>query len=722
MKMNKADLIKVRKEFLRILPDFEDFQNPPNILAERELDYKHLAAKKTRSILSEYVDGQNNFSTDGQARKVLLDVIDLTNFLNWRDKAYVEEQLLAEEGCWLEYGNLLLDCLRGTPDDSWKKSLGTVLDWLANRNCWSYVTKILPTYFLFLWEPTRHFCVKSRFTDNFLKRLGVKPLGQGKPLTVSGYEHVLQTCQEFRDAIADWKPKDNIDVHSLAWLVTGGWGDVTEGGKSSTETAETEQQSDGETDSTAVQTLHRPKIPLNLILAGPPGTGKTHSLLTKYVPLFEEVVAEQSLEDFVYERCAELSWYEACLIGLRLIGHPATVRELIETEPVKARMKSRANKKYVTNTLWVGMATHTPESCSNVSVNRRSEPAMFWKNEEPTWQLLDGIEQIAPDLTALADEIGDYQPVSTVARRHEFVTFHQSYSYEDFVEGIKPEMGEAEGEGEAGEVRYTIEPGIFMRVVRRAMADPAHSYALFIDEINRANISNVFGELITLLEPDKRMKFNPTTNEWEGGVRTKLPYTHSARPQEPSFGVPDNLCVVGTMNTADRSIALLDLALRRRFTFDEIMPDPGLLATLPGPVVTDEGVVIQLDKLLDAINQRIEYLYDRDHTIGHSYLMNVKTLEDLERVFRQKILPLLQEYFYGDWHKIQLVLGDLTGGEDVDYRPKAHPQAIVSHVVQRPKRLFGVEDEAYQDRRSYVISEELSAESFLKIYQTLGGG
>src|SRR5690606_16386091 len=119
--------------------------------------------------------------------------------------------------------------------------------------------------------------------------------------------------------------------------------------------------------------------------------------------------------------------------------------------------------------------------------------------------------------------------------------------------------------------------------------------------------------------------------------------------------------------------------------------------------------------------QRIEYLYDRDHTIGHSYLMDVKTLEDLEQAFQHKILPLLQEYFYGDWHKIQLVLGDLTSAEDSDYRPKPHPHAIVSHVVQRPKRLFGVEDEVYQDRRSYTINDELSAESFLKIYQTPSG-
>ncbi|MFO0905711.1 MAG: AAA family ATPase [Pirellulales bacterium] len=715
--MNSNNVAAIRQTFLRYVPDFQDFEQPLAEILRIETEYKRDAAQKTRLLLSPYVSGQQSFSSDEFARKTLFQITRATKFQNWRDESYLQEQLLTTTGDWVTCADHVIQCLRGVEGESWEAPLQEFLGWLQSKNCAPNITKIVPTQFLFLWRPNEHYCVKSVFCDKFLDLLGEAPLGQGKPLTIDGYRRVLHICRDFRAAIADWKPRDNIDVHSLAWIVTGGWGEPP---AASPPPGNGESTPKPEPPAKPERLPDHPLLPLNLILAGPPGTGKTFALQTKYLPLFEERVAEQSREQFVLQSCAELSWYEACLIGLRLLGRPANVQELAETLPVKARMTTRANKKWVTNTLWTSMAYHTPESCTNVSIGQRSEPPVFWKNEDPTWRLLEGIEQIAPDLIALADAIRDYRPTSTIVRRYEFVTFHQSYSYEDFVEGIKPTMGTVETETEAGQVQYSIEPGLFMRMVRRAMADPDHAYALFIDEINRANISNVFGELITLLEPDKRMKFNRATGEWEGGVQVKLPYTHSARPQEPLFGVPDNLFVIGSMNTADRSIALLDLALRRRFTFDEIMPDPDLLVKHPGPVPVDDGEPIHLDKLLDAINQRIEYLYDRDHTIGHSYLMEVKSLEDLKRAFRQKILPLLQEYFYGDWHKIQLVLGDLVKGEDADYRLKAHPQAIVTHVVQRPKHLFGVEDEAYQDRRSYAINDELSAESFRKIYKSLG--
>ena len=712
--MNDEGIQRVRREFLKAVPDFQDFEHPPLEFKVAEIDYRTSASQSARMLLKEHVLGNRTCQTDKEAREVVESVIKVTNYFSSRAKDFVAD-LCKSTGDWMALAGLLFACLRGSEAETWQGSLQELLNWLQSKNLRASMTKILPTYFLFLWNPKDHFFVKADFVDRFLTLLGEAPLGRGTGLTVADYQRILDLCTEFRSHIADWKPHGNIDIHSLAWTIVGVQPRASGRSENLTVTLNP-QVVNAETVKTVVPMTQTSIIPLNLILAGPPGTGKTHALLTKYVPLFEEHVEQQPLDEFVFEHCAELSWHETCLIGLHLLGHPATVQQLLETEPVKARMKLRADKKYVTNTLWVGMANHTPESCPNVGVNRHFEPAMFWKNKDATWQLVEGIEAIAPDLITLAEQIRNYEPTGTTVRRHEFVTFHQSYSYEDFVEGIKPEMDVVDAEGETSQVQYTVQPGIFARMVRRAMADPLRPYALFVDEINRANISNVFGELITLLEPDKRMTFSQETGEWEGGVRTKLPYTHSTRPHEPLFGVPDNLHVIGTMNSADRSIALLDLALRRRFTFDEYMPDPAILAN---HTVADDEAEVHLGQLLATMNQRIEYLYDRDHTIGHSYLMGIKTLEELEHAFRRKILPLLQEYFYGDWHKIQMVLGDLVSAEDADDLPKAHPHAIVRHTIQRPKQLFGLNEDAYQERRSYAVSEHLSGESFRKIYQYL---
>ncbi len=214
-----------------------------------------------------------------------------------------------------------------------------------------------------------------------------------------------------------------------------------------------------------------------------------------------------------------------------------------------------------------------------------------------------------------------------------FITFHQSYSYEDFVEGIRPVTDD-------GKVAYEIRKGLFREMCERAERDPDNNYVLIIDEINRANISKVFGELITLLEPDKRLGA-------ENEIQVTLPYSGD------TFGVPKSLYLIGTMNTADRSIALLDTALRRRFEFEEMIPEPELLPTVAG---------INLAEMLNRLNQRIETLYDRDHTIGHAFFMNVDSLDGLDAVFRRKVIPLLQEYFYEDWKKIAAVLNEPEGG------------------------------------------------------------
>lgn len=249
-----------------------------------------------------------------------------------------------------------------------------------------------------------------------------------------------------------------------------------------------------------------------------------------------------------------------------------------------------------------------------------------------TWQTVNLALAIIDGKTEAEHDIERYYELRE-SGRIAAVTFHQNFAYEDFIEGIRPVLGDVGG------LRYERRDGLFKAMAESARKAPEDQrFVLIIDEINRGNVARIFGELITLIEDSRR----------DGGPErtvVKLPYS------DKDFSVPGNLYLIGTMNTADRSIELLDTALRRRFVFRELMPD-----TNHSDLPEDVGGV-DCRRLLRTINERITLLLDREHQIGHTYLLNVSSLEELGQRFRERIFPLLQEYFFDDWSKIHAVLG-----------------------------------------------------------------
>ena len=212
---------------------------------------------------------------------------------------------------------------------------------------------------------------------------------------------------------------------------------------------------------------------------------------------------------------------------------------------------------------------------------------------------------------------------------------------------------------------------------------PCNAHVLIIDEINRGNISRIFGELITLIEPSKRAGADEA-------LKVTLPYS------KKHFSVPNNVYLIGTMNTADRSLAGLDIALRRRFTFREMLPKPELLKD----IAVGE---LNIAKLLRVMNQRIEMLLDRDHCLGHAYFMPLDsdpTLERLGQIFREQVLPLLQEYFFEDWQRIQWVLND---------HRKAAENCFIEQPPFKPDSLFGDQVVLSNQNNQWMINEEAFA-------------
>jgi 5-methylcytosine-specific restriction enzyme B len=375
---------------------------------------------------------------------------------------------------------------------------------------------------------------------------------------------------------------------------------------------------------------------VNRIFYGAAGTGKTYHL-QQLQQHYTEQLTQQDQATFLAEKLRDLTWRD--VIGLVLLDEQRLLRvpEIVGHPYFRAKVTASNRTDNINQTVWGTLMRHTPAESTTVkyALKRRADLALFDKDDAGLWYLLDPKNDSLDDLKNLLTTLKRGAQPTEIIERFGFVTFHQSYGYEDFIEGLRPVLND---DSDDGQVRYEIRRGVFVELCERARRDPEHGYALFIDEINRGNVSKILGELITLIELDKR----------EGApnaIRVRLPYSGDW------FSVPANVSIYGSMNSADRSLTPLDTALRRRFEFVEIMPDPKLLA---GRVI--EGVA--LDELLTVMNARIELLLGRDCLLGHAYFYPMQCFADLQTVMQQKIVPQLQEYFFDDWRKIRWVLND----------------------------------------------------------------
>lgn len=418
----------------------------------------------------------------------------------------------------------------------------------------------------------------------------------------------------------------------------------------------------------------------NILFYGPPGTGKTYllqSLMNEYI---DYTIVDQDIVD-AYTSLSE----EWLLITMVLIQNHGKMSS------VEIQNKVNSLSLGITINVPAKLDEHNLEPAP-LSAIIRSVPRIFQKIGTDSWYVdLVRVQQHMPDFFAR------FLSTAAITKRYKFVTFHQSYSYEDFIEGIRPEYVAS-----TNSIDYSPKPGVFKILCDEAKTHTEKEYAIFIDEINRGNISEIFGELISLIEIDKRAGQT-------GALSATLPYSKEA------FEIPSNVNVYGTMNTADRSIDQIDIALRRRFKFIPMLPDAKVIKSeleLQGIDATDISGV-DLIQMFEKINSRIELLLDSQHLLGHAMFLGVKTAEDIANVIKNSVVPLFEEYFYDDLQKIQLIFNDL---ED-DGELKA--TAIYKHEMIKVNDNFSYVDTDYllDNKKHFKVSDDINVDSLKQIYE-----
>jgi len=446
--------------------------------------------------------------------------------------------------------------------------------------------------------------------------------------------------------------------------------------------------------------------PLNQILYGPPGTGKTYNTINRAIEIIEarSVSAYENREELkekfeMYKKSGQIEFitfhqsygYEEFIEGIKAKTTDSGIEYKIESGIFK-KISKTAKENFV-NSKKTSLEIKEEKSLKQkmeIFLNDALENETFFKKTKGGKFKI--IELSQDEITIFAED-SNYSDKKLLMPIDEFYkileTKHELITSRQMAKDVFNITNQRQRDTYYFALSKKFHETTIEDIGEFYNEEPFKNYILIIDELNRGNISKIFGELITLIEPSKRIGADEE-------IRVKLPYSGE------EFGVPVNLYIIGTMNTADRSIAPIDTALRRRFVFQEMPPKANLLRNRD-EIYSD----VDLGRLLEAINTRIEYLYDRDHMIGHAYLIDVETLDDLKFAFKNKIIPLLAEYFYEDWENIKLVLDDKKH-KFITVREKANSPVLSSIDKSFNKKLYSVNN-----------IDTLTEDDFILIYQQL---
>jgi hypothetical protein len=750
--IDRGALEALKNAFLVSFPDFKGlgFEASEGRYWDTERGYKQHLIDRAQEILAKH--REENDATLGDELLNLL-VSSESNLLGWRMVNRLREVRDANQSLVERQAGLLVRSALEPPAavEEFVRMVWPVYSLGQDGNMPYRDIRTIPTMLLALAKPGDAIGVRYQPIHTAGVRLLRRSLFKNAPFSGLEYRDILSMSEAIANIMRHdwgWQPRDLWDVQGFIWATCNGPAKGHEPDSKKVEAVEAQ--------SSAIVTA-----PTNLILYGPPGTGKTYRTAAEAVLLCDGSLPEGGRPAIMArynalkeaERIAFVTFhqsysYEDFVEGLRpetgsTEEGDTTASGGFQLKPVDGIFKRIATLAKEAKTAQPSGSAFDLEGRNffKMSLGRAADQSEIYKAalegnyialgwggdidwSDPDYNsygaILEKWRSIEPGISGNRGDVAQTYRLRVTMREGDIVIISDGNSQFRAVGEI---TGPYEYVPDASEFRhrrkvrwlrvldkslptdtildskftqmslYLIDPAKVKRGALQSLlgdqeadagtpSGPPNSYVLIIDEINRANISKVFGELITLIEVDKRLG-------GDNALTVTLPYS-----KEP-FGVPANLHIIGTMNTADRSIALLDTALRRRFEFRELMPQSNLLENVDG---------IDVGAVLTALNDRIEYLFDREHQIGHAYFMSCRTRGDVDRVVRTKVIPLLTEYFYEDWEKVRQVLGETEDEGGFISRRKLLPPKGGSVDYNMERWRYSVRDHFADDAYSRLLA------------------